>query len=298
MEAVRIDSELGVCKPGDPQWDLAQRLALCAAHDPRLAGPSFRLGPPGPACAAPPAMAAYVWDPARQPDRDHGADGSGWGFRVHLQLHPRRDVQALEEGYDAYDITVLEPAADAERRGIRNAGFKIPASANREALFDVIHAHALRYLSADLDGRVPGGTRKLLGAEITNAGAGPTHRGAHLPRQRRARIARHGPLELPDVDAGVRGYKNGQREPLDVYQRLVNSNFILNVNRARLLQEFQLSGLGCQRGGGVSQVPGEAAGLAVATGARAFRTLEGLSEGPGGQYERMMAGTVRLATRS
>ena len=36
----------------------------------------------------------------------------------------------------------------------------------------------------------------------------------------------------------VRVYKNGQREPLDVYQRLVNANFNLNVNRARLLQDF------------------------------------------------------------
>src|SRR5678815_1893762 len=36
----------------------------------------------------------------------------------------------------------------------------------------------------------------------------------------------------------VRVYENGQREPLDVYQRLVNANFNLNVHRAQLLQDW------------------------------------------------------------
>ena len=36
----------------------------------------------------------------------------------------------------------------------------------------------------------------------------------------------------------ARIYKNGRREPLDVYQRLVNYNFILNVSRAPLLQDL------------------------------------------------------------
>jgi arachidonate 15-lipoxygenase len=36
----------------------------------------------------------------------------------------------------------------------------------------------------------------------------------------------------------VRVYKTLQREPVDVYQRLVNANFNLNVKRAPLLQDF------------------------------------------------------------
>ena len=36
----------------------------------------------------------------------------------------------------------------------------------------------------------------------------------------------------------VRVYSNGQREPLDVYQRLVNANFNLNVSRTRLMHDF------------------------------------------------------------
>jgi arachidonate 15-lipoxygenase len=36
----------------------------------------------------------------------------------------------------------------------------------------------------------------------------------------------------------VRVYRDGTREPLDVYQRLVNANFNLNVHRAELVQDF------------------------------------------------------------
>jgi len=36
----------------------------------------------------------------------------------------------------------------------------------------------------------------------------------------------------------VRVYQNGQRVPLDVYQRLVNANFNLNVSRAALVQDW------------------------------------------------------------
>jgi len=36
----------------------------------------------------------------------------------------------------------------------------------------------------------------------------------------------------------ARIYKNGQREPLDVYQRLVNANYNLNVTRRELMFDF------------------------------------------------------------
>jgi arachidonate 15-lipoxygenase len=36
----------------------------------------------------------------------------------------------------------------------------------------------------------------------------------------------------------VRVYANGQREPMDVYQRLVNANFNLNVHRRGLMDRF------------------------------------------------------------
>lgn len=274
VEAVRIDSELGVCKPGDPKWDLAQRLALCAATTHVSLVRHFdwvHLAAGGPV-----GIATRNCLPAGHPLRrllwphTFGTQYSnqiattaqmvqGGDFESIFSFTHAGMCKLFEEGYDEYDITVLDPAADAERRGIRNAGFETPALANREALFDVMHAHALRYLRiyygsdadlrndvpfnawvAVLDALVPGGTRKLLGAAITNAGA------ARLI----AALIYLGSVEHELLGTGlwnyqmwthvepVRVYKNGQREPLDVYQRLVNSNFILNVNRARLLQDF------------------------------------------------------------
>ena len=90
------------------------------------------------------------------------------------------------DSYEGYDVTVLNPALDAERRGIKRAGFDTPALVNQEAIYDVLHAHVLRYLrlyySSDrdvqadaaviawmesLDRLVPNGIRKLRGDEIT-----------------------------------------------------------------------------------------------------------------------------------
>ena len=36
----------------------------------------------------------------------------------------------------------------------------------------------------------------------------------------------------------IRVYKNGRREPVDVYQRMVNANMLLNVPRTVLMEDF------------------------------------------------------------
>jgi arachidonate 15-lipoxygenase len=167
--------------------------------------------------------------------------------------------QLFQESYERYDVTVLDPRRDAERRGLVGAGFDTPALANREAHFDVFYAHALRYLTSyypspaalaadpavvawtDALGRlVPNGVRALLGETITLEST------ARLV----AALIYLATVEHEILGTGlwnyqmwthvqpVRVYRNGQREPLDVYQRLVNANFNLNVTRAPLLQDF------------------------------------------------------------
>jgi arachidonate 15-lipoxygenase len=163
------------------------------------------------------------------------------------------------ETWAAYDLTVLDPHRDAERRGITGAGFDTPALVNRAAHFDVMHAHARRYLALyyasdatlredravaawvdALDRTVPGGIR-IPGGDGLTVGA--------LARLVAAFIYM-GTVEHELLGTGlwnyqlwthvqpVRVYRSGQREPLDVYQRLVNANFNLNVHRAPLLQDF------------------------------------------------------------
>jgi arachidonate 15-lipoxygenase len=167
--------------------------------------------------------------------------------------------QLLEETYGDFDITLLDPERDAERRGVVGAGFDTPAQDNRRALFEVMHAHALRYLRLyygsdaqlredasfrawveELDRLIPGGTRKLLGAEATVESA------ARLC----AVLLYLGSVEHEILGTGlwdyqmwhhvqpVRLYRNGRRMPRDVYQRLVNANFTLNVRRTQLLEDF------------------------------------------------------------
>jgi arachidonate 15-lipoxygenase len=46
----------------------------------------------------------------------------------------------------------------------------------------------------------------------------------------------------------VRVYANGQREPLDVYQRLVNANYNLNVRRRLLMHDFSYLALDTEGG--------------------------------------------------
>lgn len=274
LEAVRIDCELGSCAPGDPDWPLAGKLALCAATTHLSLARHFNwvhLAAGGPF-----AIATRNQLPARHPLRrllwphmygtqysnqlvTKGQMAKGGDFETIFSLTHRGMCDLFEDSYGQYDITVLDPARDAERRGVLDAGFDTPVLANRAQLFDVMHAHARRYLSAyydsdeqlradehfgawldELGALVPNGVRGQLGYEITLEGA------ARLI----AALIHLASVEHEALGTGlwnyqmwthvqpVRVYRNGQREPVDVFQRLVNANFNLNVRRARLMHDF------------------------------------------------------------
>lgn len=274
LQAAEIESELGTSKPGDANWDLAQKIALCAATTHVSLVRHFNwihLAAGGPL-----ALATRNSLPANHPVKRllwphvYGTQDSneivtkgqmvkGGDFETIFSFTHRGMCKLFEESYKEYDITTLDPAQDAERRGIKDAGFETPALTNRQANFDVMHSHALRYLRLyfptdetlrndpgfqawidELERIIPGGVRKLVGAAITIESA------ARLI----AAFIYLATVEHELLGTGlwnyqmwthiqpVRVYKNGQREPLDVYQRLVNANFNLNVTRAKLMQDF------------------------------------------------------------
>ncbi|MGH3898276.1 MAG: hypothetical protein ACRDTA_08475, partial [Pseudonocardiaceae bacterium] len=165
----------------------------------------------------------------------------------------------LAKSYANYDIRVIDPSADADRRKILNGGFDLPTLDNRVAHWKVMHAHTCRYLNLyyhsdqnlrdddaaqewirALDRFVPNGVKKLLGDQLTINGVATLI----------TTCIYAGSVEHEALGSGlwdyqlwthvqpVRVYKNGRREPIDVYQRLINLNFGLNVQRARLLQDF------------------------------------------------------------
>jgi arachidonate 15-lipoxygenase len=274
LEAARIESELGTSVPGDSNWALATKLALCAVTNDVSMVRHFN----GVHLAAGGLLAIATRSclPAAHPLRRllwphmFGTQFSnelvtksqmspGGEFDSIFSFTHRGMCALFTETWAAYDITVLDPHRDAERRGIAGAGFDTPAHTNRAAHFDVMHAHARRYLAlyyasdtalrgdhavmawADtLHRTVPGGLRTPIGDVLTVASL------ARLV----AAFIYMGSVEHELLGTGlwnyqmwthvqpVRVYRNGQREPLDVYQRLVNANFNLNVHRAPLLQDF------------------------------------------------------------
>jgi hypothetical protein len=274
LEPTQVDCELGSCKPGDANWDLAQKIALCAATTHvslvrHFNGVHLAAG-------APFAMATRNNFPAKHPVKrllwphmfgtqysnqivTSGQMARGGDFETTFSFTHRGMCKLFEESYEQYDATVLDPVRDAERRGIADAGFDTPALSNRRALFEVIHAHAQRYcriyydsdekLRADanfagwideLNRLIPNGIGNLLGGSIDLESATRLVAAFIYLATVEHEILGTGlwSYQLWTHRQPVRVYRNGQREPLDVYQRLVNANFNLNVSRARLMHDF------------------------------------------------------------
>jgi len=274
LSAEQIDCELGACRAAGPDWDLARRLALCAATTHVSLVRHFNwvhLAAGGPL-----AIATRNALPASHPLRrllwphmfgtqysnqivTKGQMVPGGDFETIFSFTHAGMCRLFSESYGAFDLTVFDPARDAERRGLGHVEFAMPAFENRRAHFDVMHAHASRYLnlyyhsdaelSRDsavsawvdaLDRLIPNGVARLYGREPTLDGL------ARLV----AAFIYMGTVEHEILGTGlwnyqmwthvqpVRVYRNGQREPLDVYQRLVNANFNLNVKRAALMQDL------------------------------------------------------------
>ena len=274
LEATRIDCEIGSCTPNDPDWERAQKLALCAATTHvslvrHFNGVHLAAG-------APFAIATRNNFPATHPLRrllwphmygtqysnqivTRGQMAKGGDFETTFSFTHSGMCKLFETTYEQYDATVLDPDRDAAQRGISNAGFDTPALANRQALFGVMHAHALRYLHLyydsneklrgdvavagwveELDRTIPNGIRRLLDGDITIESAARLIAAFIYLAAVEHEILGTGlwNYQLWTHVQPVRVYRNGQREPVDVYQRLVNANFNLNVSRARLMSDF------------------------------------------------------------
>jgi hypothetical protein len=274
LRAERIDSEAGSVRCGDAGWELATKLALCGATTHLSLIRHFNglhL-----ACGAEMAIATRNVLPLDHPVRRlmwphvFGTQYSndivtldqmvrGGDFESVFSFTHAGMCRLFEATHGEFDLASIHPRLDASRRGIVGAGFGTPALDNRSALYDVIERHAIRYfgayyesddaLAADayfvawldtLDSRIPNGVRSVAGQGFTIAGA------ARLT----ATLIYLATVEHEIVGSGVWDYQlwtdvqpvrvsgNGSREPLDVYQRLVNANFNLNVHRTSLLTDF------------------------------------------------------------
>jgi arachidonate 15-lipoxygenase len=286
LSAVEIDCELGVITPDDATWADAQRLALCAATNhlslvrhftwvhlataAQSAVATRNSLPPGHRLRR--LLWPHVW--GTQYSNELVTElllMKGGDFdRVFSFTHDGM-CRLLEDSHEQYDIRTFEPYADVDRRGLAGAPFDQPSFENRRAHFDVMHAHARRYLHgcyrsddeiradadvvawvADLNRRLPGGVDAVVEETGRSGGNALTVDGV----ARLVAIFLHVATVEHEVmgtglwhyqlwtDANpVRVRRNGARPPIDDYQRLVNFNFMLNVKRASLLQDLSYLGV-------------------------------------------------------
>ena len=279
LDAYLIESELGTFKPGDANWGLAQKLALCSmtTHASLVrhfnwthlaAGSAFAIATRN-CLNSNHHLRRLLWPHMFATHFSNhitviGQMVKGGDFDSIFSFTHEGMCKLFEETYEDFDIGILDPGADAERRGTKNAGFDTPALENREAHFDVMHAHALRYLQLYYDSDeclakdlefvewvdaleklVPNGIRKLLGEKISILGAARLIAGFIYLGAVEHEIVGTGlwNYQMWNQVQPVRIYKNGRQVPLDVYQRLVNANLNLNISRTQLLQDFSYLGL-------------------------------------------------------
>jgi arachidonate 15-lipoxygenase len=273
LRAVRIDSALGRVQPGDAQWEASKRLLLCAAtthlslvahfnHVHLAAGAALAVAtrnrlPPDHALRR--LLWPYVF--ATQQSNDLVTKGQmlpGGDYEGTFSFTFEALCRLFDDSYAGYRFEVNDPEADAQARGVRGQGFDTPTEDNLAALFAPMLAHAADYIAIywpdeaalradtaigdwldELAQHMPGGVG--LARESLNAAglARLVARTIYLVSVQHERLGSClWDYQLWTHRQPVRVYENGQREPLDVYQRLVNANFNLNVKRRLLIHDF------------------------------------------------------------
>ncbi len=277
LNATRIRSALGDTTPADPRWEQAKKLALCAATTHlslvrhfnwvHLAGgamlaiatrnqlpaghPLLRL------------MFPYIYGTQQSNDMvTRGQMLRGGDFDTVFSFSFEGQCRLFDDSYGAFDIVHNDPPQDARRRGVLGQGFETPTEDNLAQLFELMLDHARRYLRIyfaddaalaqdtavaawidELNRLVPNGVG--LARETLGQTGAMEALARFIARCIYLVSAQHELLgsfvwnyQLWTHRQPVRVYASGQREPLDVYQRLVNANFNLNVTRRMLEYDF------------------------------------------------------------
>jgi arachidonate 15-lipoxygenase len=284
LEARHIECDLGVIKPADPRWDQACKIVLCAASTHlslvrhfnwvHLAGGAQlaittrnRLSPKHP-------LLRLLWPHifATQHSNDivtRGQMARGGDFESIFSFTFDGMCRLFDESHGEYRDRVNDPETDGGARGVRGAGFDTPTQDNLEALFAVMHRYVRNYLqlyyprNSEVGPGAVGGDPEILAwlKELnvrTPNGVGVTAGDVTWDGLARL-LARL--LYLVTVQHEILGsfmwdyqlwthrqpariYPDFRREPLDVYQRLLNANFTLNVRRSKLMDDYSHLALG------------------------------------------------------
>ena len=277
LRAVRIDCVLGQITPLDHEWDQASKIALCAASTylslirhfnwVHLAGGAqlaiatrnslpndhalFRL------------LWPYIFGTLQTNDMvTRGQMARGGDFETTFSFTFEGMCNLFDDTYAEYRHSVDDPEKDGNSRKVRGASFDTPTQQNLEELFDVMHRFVRDYLGIffpengtgaqdvrndpatqawlkELNALLPNGVgvdlAKFTWEELTRMLAGQLYL---VTAQHEILGSCMWNYQLWTHRQPARIYEDFRAEPLDVYQRLVNSNYILNVHRRALIHNF------------------------------------------------------------
>ena len=274
LDAVAIDSALGLSRPDDPDWPAATRLALCTATTHLslvrhfnwihlVAGARWAMVTRN-ELPADHRLRRLLWPHVYGTQYGNklvtpGLMRRGGDFENIFSYTHNGVCRLFQATVDNFDIQLIDPFGDAFRRGVAGAGFDTPALDNRLDLMAVIRNHATRYLDlyypddgavADdeslqrwleaLDRALPHGVRHVSGGGRTPVGLAALVSTLIYLVTVEHEIVGSGLWDYQlwtDVHP-VRVYRDGSRPPVDVYQRLVNADITLNVDRTSLMSDF------------------------------------------------------------
>lgn len=283
LRATHIESDLGSCAPESKEWGPAMRLALCGltTHSSLVrhfnwlhlvgGGPlSFvtrnclNQNHPVRRLLQPHIYATHSSNQMVTIDQM----GPGGDFENIFSFTHRGMCALYEATWANFDLQKFNPAVDALRRGVNSPDVETPALENYLSLMGVFEAHARRYLALyfqsddaiandaslaqwieSLSAYLPRGVDELAGTPLSCEGAVRLISTFIYLTTVEHEVLGSGVwnYQLWDDAQPVRVYQNGQRPPLDVYQRMVNANFNLNVRRTPLMSDF--SSLALDAGG-------------------------------------------------
>jgi hypothetical protein len=207
----------------------------------------------------------YIYGTAQSNDIvTRGQMARGGDFEAIFSLTFEGMCQLFEETYRDFRFVVNDPEADGNARRIRNQEFDTPTQDNLETLFNVMHEHTRRYLRLYYPDDQPNSSTLAIrqdaslggwldelndliphGVEVDRSNVTFDSLARLMTRFMYLVTVQHEILgsflwnyQLWSHRQPVRIYRNGQRVPLDVYQRLVNANYNLNVKRRALMFDF------------------------------------------------------------
>ena len=272
LTAVHIRCEIGSIRPSHADWPLAQRIAICAATThtalvrhwtwTHLIGGEYFSAATRNHLPSDHPLCHLLWPHMVGTHASNRLATLG-------QLVPEGDFEAIYsltysglcqlvgKAGQGFNLRSCDPEEDARDRGLLNSGLPMQTFSNCRRIFRVMLAHAERYLRlyytdaqlradqpigkwlAELNRLLPNGlglaSASLTCAELARVVARLIYLVSVHHEQVGTQLWNY---QLWPHTHPVRVYRDGRRVPEDVYQRLVNSNYILNVVRAPLLQDY------------------------------------------------------------